>query len=168
VQLAALGYGLHTIALARPVLLSFEIDRFRVVSAADINSELLSQAPLGLRELSWSGPRLIAAVKSANKDDMMKSVESALSGFDISTMPRNWRDFPSQSDAAWRAARPVSVLLVRYPQAAPDVAAVAATKGTPIDQIRFLPVLSRKASWVALVVSPDAQIVGFLPLEGFF
>ena len=35
-QTAALGYGLHTVMAVRPVALVFEVDRFRVVTAADV------------------------------------------------------------------------------------------------------------------------------------
>src|SRR3954447_23361508 len=40
IQLAALGYGLWTVAVARPVHLVFEVDRLRVVHAIDIPDEL--------------------------------------------------------------------------------------------------------------------------------
>ena len=54
VQVAGLMYGLHTLALARPVLVSFEIDRFRVVTAADIDPESLQDAPKGMQiSLGW-------------------------------------------------------------------------------------------------------------------
>ena len=45
VQLLALGYGLWTVYQARPVHMVFEMDRFRVTHAADIDPELLAKAP---------------------------------------------------------------------------------------------------------------------------
>ena len=42
VQLLALGYGLWTVYQARPVHMVFEMDRFRVTHAADIDPELLA------------------------------------------------------------------------------------------------------------------------------
>jgi hypothetical protein len=168
VQLAAFGYGLHSLAIARPVFLSFEIDRLRVVTAVDVDTGQLGEAQPGLRELPWTGPKLIAAVKATNNKDFIKSVESALAGFDISMVPRNWREFSSQSDAAWRVARPLSVLVRHYPESESAIAAVAAASGQTAEQLRFLPVLSRRASWVAVVASPGARIVGYLPIEGFF
>ena len=44
IQLAALGYGLWTVSVARPVHLVFEIDRFRVVHAIDVDEAQLGQA----------------------------------------------------------------------------------------------------------------------------
>ena len=167
-QLAGLGYGLHTMALARPVWLAFEIDRFRVVMAADIEPGMLGDAPPGLRTLPWTGPRTIAAVKPTEPAELMKSVELGLAGIDLSMLPRNWRDYASQTDQAWRAARPVAALLKHYPQEAPTVAQAAARNGVDVQGLRFLPLMSRSASWVALIAAPDARVVGYVAQDGFF
>lgn len=168
VQGAAFGYGLYAIALARPVCVAFEIDRFRVVSAADIEPELLRDAPDGMRELSWFGPRLIAAVKPTDPTELMQATELGLAGFDLSMLPRNWRPIETRRAALWAAARPSAVLLARYPQAAASVAQVAAAAGQAPQDLRFLPIVSRRASGVVLMSATEARILGYLPLEGFF
>lgn len=168
IQLAAFGYGLYTMALARPVLLAFEVDRLRVVAAADIDPVSLADAPPGLQTLSWTGPRLIAAVKPSNLDDRMKSIELGLAGIDLSMQPKQWREYAAHADEAWRVARPVSVLLSRYPKLASEVTTIAQAAGQPPEALRFLPLMSRQASWVSLIAAPGAQVVGHLPVEGFF
>jgi hypothetical protein len=168
IQIAGFAYGVHTIALARPVFLSFEIDRFRVVTAADIDTSTLAEAPPGLRSLPWTGPRLIAAVKPTDPKEQLRSIDLGLAGFDLSMIPRNWREFSSQSATAWRVARPVSALLAKYPALAGDVKTIEGSAGTKADDLRFLPVMSRRQSWVALLAGPDAHIVGYLPVDGFF
>jgi hypothetical protein len=42
IQLSALGYGLWTVFVARPVHLVFEYDRFRVVHAVEVPPEMLA------------------------------------------------------------------------------------------------------------------------------
>jgi hypothetical protein len=37
VQVAALAYGVYVMSLARPVVTIFEVDRMRVISAAEID-----------------------------------------------------------------------------------------------------------------------------------
>lgn len=167
-QLAALGFGVHSIALARPVFLSYEIDRFRVVAAADVDLAQLKEAPPELQALPWLGPRQIAAVRPADPAEQLRSIDLGLAGFDLSMFPRNWRTYPSQSEAAWRRARPCAVLLARYPSQKQEAERIVSATGRPLADIRFLPVLSRQASWVALMASPDARIVGYLPVDGFF
>jgi len=168
VQLAALAYGLYTLALARPVYVVFEIDRMRVVTAADVEPGELAKAPVELRELSWTGPRLIAAVKPTDAADQMRSVELGLAGFDLSMVPSNWRDFASQREASWRAARPIAQLIARYPDANGPAKELAAKAGLPLESLRFMPLLSRQASWVVLWAGPNATIAGYLPFDGFF
>jgi len=167
-QLAAFGYGLHTMALARPVALAFEIDRFRVVTAADIEAPSLAEAPPGLQTLPWTGPRQIAAIKPTDPAEQMKATELGLAGFDLSFQPKYWREYTPLADAAWRAARPVPVLLAKYPQMAGEVARIAKEVGQPAQALRFLPLLSRRESWVTLVAEPGAKVVGYLPVDGFF
>lgn len=168
VQLAAFGYGLYTMALARPVLLAFEVDRLRVVTAADIEPAMLADAPPALQQLSWTGPRLVAAVKPTDPAEQMRSVELGLAGVDLAMQPRQWREYAAHADEAWRVARPVSVLLAKHPQLGAEVAEVARSAGQPPQDLRFLPLMSRRASWVALVAAPGARVVGHLPVDGFF
>ncbi len=167
-QLAAFGYGLYTMAMARPVALAFEIDRFRVVTAADIEPASLAEAPAALRELPWTGPRLIAAVKPSDPAEKMKALELGLAGFDLSLQPKYWREYGPLADTAWQAARPVPALLAKYPQAADQVARMAEEAGQPPQALRFLPLMSRSESWVTLMAEPGARVVGYVPLDGFF
>jgi hypothetical protein len=168
VQFAAFGYGVYTMALARPVLLVFEVDRLRVVTAADIDSASLRDAPLALRQLSWTGPRMIAAIKPTDPIEQMQSVELGLAGVDLAMQPKQWREYAVRAAEVWRIARPVSVLLTRYPQAAGEVARIAKEAGQPAQALRFLPLMSRSQSWVTVVAEPDAKVVGYLPVDGFF
>lgn len=168
VQLAAFGYGLYTMALARPVLLVFEVDRFRVVAAADVEPDALREAPEALRSLSWTGPRMAAAVKPTDPDEQMRAIELGLAGLDLAMQPRYWREYAAHADAAWRKARPVSVLLARHPQRAAEVEAIAQAAGRPAQELRFLPLVSRRESWVSLIAPPDARVVEHLPVDGFF
>jgi len=166
-QLAALGYGLYSMALARPVHLVFEIDRFRVAVAADIDPSLLADAPPPLRTLPWFGPGLIAAVKPTDPAEQIKSVELGLSGIDLSMVPRNWREYTREAPAAWAKARPVSALLARHPAMASDVQAIAGRAGQPVEKLRFLPLVSRHATWATVLAEPDARVVGHLAVDGF-
>ena len=50
-QLAALGYGLRTVYVARPVHLVFEFNRFSVVHAADVPTSLLAKMPPGIEAM---------------------------------------------------------------------------------------------------------------------
>jgi hypothetical protein len=166
-QLAALGFGLHSVAAARPVALVFEVDLLRLVTVNQIDESLLSEAPANLRSLSWSGPRLMAAAKPTDPDEQLRTIELGLSGIPLAALPRYWRDYASYAEKAWQKSRPVSDLLAKYPQLRQEVAAIAAQAGQPPESLRFLPLMSRQSSWVSLV-APGALVVGHLPVDGFF
>lgn len=167
-QLAAMIYGLQAMSAARPVSLVFEVDRLRVVTAVDLQDAPLAEAPAGLRELSWTGPRLIAAVRPTDPAEQLKSIELGLAGFDLAVQPRLWRTYESQRPLAWKASRSVTTLIARFPEAAAEVSRIAAAAGLPVDALRFLPMLSQRSSGVALLAPGGDPIVGYLALEGFF
>ena len=165
-QLAALTYGVYSLALARPVAVVFEVDRMRVVTAADIEPELLRLAPPEMRALSWSGPRVLAVTKPTDPAQQLHSIDLALAGIDLGMNPRNWMPYETQKAAVWNASRPVSTLLAKYPEAEDEVARIATEAGQDPANLRFLPLQARHASWTA-VLGPDAQILGHLPVDGF-
>ena len=98
VQLAALTYGVHVMSLARPVATIFEVDRMRVISAAEIDPESLKDAPEGLRSLSWTGPRILAAATPRTREEALQAIDLAMGGLDISNMPKNWRPLRDAAD----------------------------------------------------------------------
>ncbi len=168
VQGLAFAYGIYAISLGRPVHLALEGDRFRVITAANIDPTLLPEAPAGLRQLPWSGPTIIAAAQPLGADEKLKSIELAFAGFDISLIPRNWRSYESQSGAAWNAARPLSRIVEKYPDQSAGVEALARKSGHAIGDLRFLPIISRQGNWIAVIALPDSSVVGYLPVDGFF
>lgn len=167
-QLAGLAYGLHSISLARPVYLAFEVDRMRVVTAADIDETTLPEALPEFRSLPWTGPKLIAAVRPTRPDEVLRSIDLALSGIDISMLPSQWRDYASQKDAVLRVVRPAAELQAKYPEAGPELERIAAKVGKPVAALRFLPVLARHSSTVVVIDPSTGGVIGFLAFDGFF
>ncbi|MDP1741149.1 TfpX/TfpZ family type IV pilin accessory protein [Polaromonas sp.] len=168
VQLLAFGYGMYTIAMARPVHLVFEVDRLQVVTAADIETSQLDKALPEYRQLPWTGPTLLAARKPVNQEEMLRGLDLGIQGLDISMQPERWVSYASFAEAVFTKARPVKLLLEKYPELAGQVQAAAAGDGVASESLRFLPMTSRHASGVALLAAPGARIVAYLPVEGFF
>lgn len=167
-QIAAFAYGVYVIASARPVVVAFEVDLVRVVRAGDVDVSRLHEAPASLRDLSWTGPRLIAAVKPEDPKQQLHSIDQGLSGIHLAMVPSNWREYRTQSAAAWAAAKPLAQLARRYPERAALINELVKRTGRSVDSLRYLPLLSGRESWVVVVGSPNADIVGYLPVDGFF
>ena len=80
IQLAALGYGLWTVWVARPVHLVFEYKLFRVVHAIDIPVELLDKTPTGITALPMTGPTLLSLRPFKDSGESMDATLAAVGG----------------------------------------------------------------------------------------
>jgi hypothetical protein len=168
VQILAMSYGLYVIALARPIHMVFEVDRLTVVNAADVDSRDLVKASEPYRRLPWTGPTLIAARTSTSQQELINSINLGIQGVDISMQPDRWVDYYENRAMVVAAVRPIQALINKYPQMRGDVERIAARRGVSIESIGYLPVTSRRVIWTALVSLPTAQILGYLPVDGFF
>lgn len=167
IQLAALGYGLHSLTQARPVWLAFEGDRFRVVSIPDLADQNIHEAPEGLRQLSWTGPQLLGVRLVDNADPaFLASVQSALKGLHPAFRPSRWVPYESQLAGVQAALRPMAELLDRHPMEADAIRSIAAD--VSLDALGYLPLVTDMVTdWVVVVRRLDGQPVGYLPLDGF-
>ncbi|MBS0408022.1 MAG: fimb protein [Proteobacteria bacterium] len=167
IQLAALAYGMHSVWVARPVALVFEVDRLVVVTANELQLDALPKAPPGLRQLPWAGVLKAGTRKAASNEEFMRNVERGLAGFSTAMQPDWWTPW-SDAGAAMRArAKPLAELIARRPQAAQKLQDAARSTGHAVAGLRYMPLVSSKTlDWVALL---DAQMnmVGWAPVDGF-
>ena len=165
-QLAALGYGMHTVFIARPVVLALEVDRLRVVTAVQIAEPELAAAPPEFRRLPWRGVHRVAT-RPPSGDESFEAIQLGLAGIDLGMQPRYWRP-AAETAAAWRAAaRPLDELLQRRPERAAELQAAAAAAGRAIDQLGYLPLLARRSDWVALIDRVSGEVLAHAPVDGF-
>ena len=168
VQLAALGYGLWTVAVARPVHLVFEVDRLRVVHAIDIPEELLAKAPPGVVAEPWTGPTLLAVRPFRNAEERVDATLQALEGVQLAARPDLWQPWAASRDRIIAAAHPVEALERKLPAQASVLDAALQRAGRDPRQTLYLPVVARKATaWTAFLDPQTAQIVGFAPVDSF-
>ncbi|QDL35935.1 TfpX/TfpZ family type IV pilin accessory protein [Rhodoferax sediminis] len=165
-QLGALLYGLHTVYIARPVALVFEVDRLRVVAADAVYTPELPQALPQYRSLPLTGPWLLAARAARPGEERNQALFMALGGADTGQRPLFWQPYSEARDRVLARSRPVAVLLAHDPAHSADLATrLRAFKLDP-QQARFLPVIAR-GDWVALL-RPNGEVAGFAPYDGFF
>lgn len=167
IQLAALVYGIWAVAEARPVYLVYESDRFRVVSAAEIDPTDLLRAAGEFRLLGYRGPRIIAAqVPKSGDADFMQSLQLSLHGLEPALRPRAWRPYGEYKETVLGKAGALAQLMTRYPERMAELEALAARAGLGKEQIGYLPVQGRTtAFWTALIAMDDARVIGFIALD---
>lgn len=166
IQLAALLYGLHTVYIVRPIAMAFEVDRFRVISAADVYEPELPKAPRKYQHLPFTGPWLLGTRAPQPGAEHADAIEMGLRGIDRANRPLFWQDYALSVPDVLSKSRPIAVLLDHYRERSEqwrgDLAAMGANEATA----RFLPLRAR-GDWV-IVVSESGSVLGHLQADGFF
>lgn len=167
VQLLALGYGLWSMYEARPVYLVHEVDRFVVVSAADIDPADLPSASPEFRRVPRLGIRTIGLREPIDTQEKVKALELSLVGKDLSLQPRFWQALSSQNrETIRKGAKPLDELGMRTTEARPVVDEwAAAHPGKAADYLVY-PMVARSNFW-SVVLDRDLNMVGYLPIDPF-
>jgi hypothetical protein len=167
IQLLALGYGLWTVFVARPVHLVFEIDRFRVVHAIDVPSDLMEKVPAGIDALPLHGPTLLAVRPFRDRQEETDATLVALQGIALAARPDLWQPYAASRSQVLEAAKPVDQLKSRLTPRAAEIDAVLRQAGRQAGNTLYLPVAGRKAFWTAFIDPATADVVAFMPLDSF-
>jgi hypothetical protein len=168
-QVAALVYGLHSLAEARPVALVYEVDRFRVISRADIYEPELKKAPEWTKSWSFSSVQLLGVRLSQRSSDLLESMDMSMAGIEPSQRPSRWQSYASSLPKVLEYAQPISALLDYQPKRSLDISKAVAHTGMPEGDLRWLPLVARHASdWVVLLDKTTGNPCGFLHVEGFY
>lgn len=172
VQLSALVYGLHSIALTRPVWLAFEGDRLRIVKAVEVHGQYLPQAQPGLTALPWTGPRLIA-VRALDKSDpaFLESVQRAMQGDFATFYPQRWIAYEQRSEEVRQLLYPLSLLEERPGMAQLREQLQNKTGLSPAQQdaqLGYLPLVQGATlDWVAVLNKTTALPVAYGHVDGW-
>ncbi|QIL82991.1 fimb protein [Diaphorobacter sp. HDW4A] len=169
IQILALVYGLFSIASARPIAVVFEVDRFVVVPFASVPSEFLNKTEGQYKELPWTGPKWVGVRDPINSDERVNSIELSMQGVEPSFRPNWWQDLRKNRQDIQNRAKPLADTFQDLDGDSRKLVmtAVGKTKKS-IHELKYLPLVSAKYmdSWVVLL-SEDADVVGFAPISGF-
>jgi hypothetical protein len=168
IQLAALIYGMYTMALARPVYLVEEVDRFKVVSVADISPDQLKPESNSLHKLPWFGPQVIGTREPRDSDEKLKSLEMSLQGLEPSARPEWWQSYDLSRNKVLMRAKPVADLRAKRQGVGSLIDHAIKQSGKVEAELLWLPMTSFKSTdWVAFIDSKTAQPLAYAPIDGF-
>lgn len=166
-QLVAMGYGVWTMAVARPVHLVFEYSRFQVVHAVEVPPALLPKAPEELRALPLRGPTALSLRPFRDSGERMEATMAAFGGVALGARPDLWQAYAAGQADVLQVARPLSELRARFASRAPQIDAAIAGTGRRAAALGYVPMIGRKAFWTVIVDSSTAEVLGFIPLDSF-
>lgn len=167
VQILGLGYGLYTIFMARPVYMVFNVDRFDVVSVADIPAGELEKAKREeFRSLPLTGPKVIAAqlpTDIAERNQLLFS--SVAGGADLPQLPRYYLPYAELATEAARKASPLDPLLQRDPQTRATLADYLESHHLDPAKVKFLPLRAKKHDQTVLVDGVTGAVLGIVNVD---
>lgn len=175
IQVFALGYGIHTLAYARPVVLVHEVDRFRVVTYSDLDPD--ATAPDWARPWSLTRPRTVGLRPADNQAEKTARISASLQGVEPSQRPTWWQDYLLSIPEVLQRARPLNELRDKYPDRSTfidsavkrSLAGQQPSETTDATTLRWLPLVSRRATdWIVFIDPQSARIRGYAHLDGFF
>ena len=167
IQLIALGYGLWSISQARPVVLAFEVDRLVIVTANEVQTDQLFEAPPDLQSVPWLGVRKIGLRSARTSQEYVQSIDQSMQGVSPAMRPGWWRPYEEVRSKVVQRAKPLVGLMGRGPEHQRTLEKAAAQTGLPVASLRYLPLTSSKTlDWVALL-NEQGDMVGHAPVDGF-
>ncbi len=167
VQVLALLYGLHSMWVARPVILAFETDRLVVATANEIQTANLPQALPDMQRLPWWGITPVNTRQPKDGAESLQAIDLGLSGVSPAMLPDWWLPWETAQAGMAARAKPVTELQQRRSKDAAVLDAAIAATGHPAAALRYLPLTSSKTrEWIALL-DTQMRIVGYAPVDGF-
>jgi hypothetical protein len=162
-QLAALCYGAWTMYQVRPLYLVHEIDRFKVISLADVDATELANMPDVLKVRFFEQPKIVSLRELSPEERKKVMFESVAGGRDYGDHPNFYR--PYAAAQAYAKAKPLADFVKKYPDKQTDVGNLSVPANIEAKQLRYLPIMARQ-DWVA-VLNSTGEVVGYLRGDGF-
>lgn len=166
-QLGALGYGLWTVFVARPVHMVFEYDRFRVVHAIEVPLSLVDKAPPNVDALPLFGPTVLSLRPFRDQNEKMEATVAALQGVSLSSRPDLWQPYAKSVPDVLRVARPAAALRTRFASQAGEIDSVLTSAGRSASDTVYVPMVGRKAFWTVFLDPATGEIKAYIPLDSF-
>lgn len=166
-QLLALTYGLWTVFSARPVYLVHEVDRFRVISASDIDPADLPQALPQFQDLPLYGIELIGVREAKTPEEKLYSLDEALAGKDVSQRPAWWQPLGKAHMEIMRTRGRSVVSYESSDEAIYRIRRLLEEQQMLEDMVWVFPMMGRNTAWSVVVRKSDASIVGYVAVDSF-
>lgn len=161
-QLAALLYGLHSIFIARPAILAFNVDRFDVVPALDVDPASLKKArAAGKPGLPWWGPRIVVALLPTDREERNSLLFSAAGGGpDLPQMAQWYEPYAAVArEEVIKQIRPLSELREVNHLDSSAWEALLASLGRRESEIGYLPLSAKIKDGAVIVDTKTAAIL---------
>lgn len=165
-QIGFLTYGLHIMAQSRPVFIVGVADRFEFVFANELADEDLAKgSEPRFRKRSWTGPLVVGGQLGQTSQERYDLAMSGFAGKDIHLLPERFVDLEIVRDALMSKAQPAKLLADSSAEAKAKLESFAGQHGKTLDELVFLPLISRRARATMLLEAGSGALVGPVAVE---
>lgn len=160
-QASAFFYGLNAIAVARPAWLVFNVDRFDVAQANELDARFLAVTKQEFKDPPWGGPRWVAsAIPSDVQIRNQLALESVAGGSDLAQRPDLYMEISQVAEEIQSKSLPLSVLALYNP---PEMMRAVLKKWPGADA--WLPIKAKEKSMVVLLLKKSGRPLAVVDLR---
>jgi hypothetical protein len=165
-QVAAFCYGMHTIAVARPVFVVAETDRFVLVAGNQLDDKDLADAKqVEFSTRSWTGPRLVGVHLPKSGADALAMAMSGMAGKDVEKFPKYYLPYSQVAEEVMTHTHPLSSLVSKQPARASQIDGFVARHGGKMQDFVYLPLEGRLQSFTMVLSTQTRQPVAALAID---
>jgi len=166
VQISGLVYGVYTVAESRPVYVAFSTDRYEVVAARDLKpAEVALATDPRYQTIPKWGPVYVAVRTPEKERD--NSLFDEIAGNPPFARPKWYADVPSALPDILKHAKTLDELEKAHADVKPLVAGELARIGVPREQLRWVPISTRRGFWTAIIDPKTGLPVGWLDYDPY-
>lgn len=161
IQLAALAYGVFTLAEGRPVWLVYSTDRFDVVRMNELDTRYAERVKPEYQSSMFSPPRWVAALPTDDaQENSTVTLEAAFAGLDYAQRPYLYHPLPAAADSIQKHAQALDTLQSFNP---PEQVAKQLSPWPEADA--WLPLMATSTPMVVLIKRETAEVVAVVDLH---
>jgi hypothetical protein len=165
-QLAALCYGMNTVFEGRPAFVVFNVDRYTIARAFEIDTASMAKAEKSGNEsakISWLQPKWVAAV--ASKDGKRRQeilLSSVTGGADWPLLPELYVPLAQEKTQVLQRAKPLEELRSLHSN---DPSALADLDVWKSKAVKWLPLIGKVTNMVVVVDAESAEVIQILDMK---
>lgn len=165
-QLAALGYGVWTMSVSRPLFVAFDVRRIEIVTALELDdAELAQGVEPRFRERSLGGPTLVSMQRPENVKERSDLVLAEFNGRGAYLSPKYYRDYETQLDEIRQNERSIDELIERNPAKEGEIRKAIEAAGKSASDLRWMHAHHRFGFGVALFDATTHRPIRFVPID---
>ncbi len=162
VQIAALGYGVYTLWIARPVYVAALGPRFDVVHATDIDAAEIKTSG---KALPLFGPEWVGIKQATDPKERERVMFASLGGVDYGHFPQHHQPIENMRDELLKNAQPLAELKKLNPGDDGAIDRWIGRHGAKPEGVVFLGLKARTTDMAVMLDAKTAKVIGIAPFK---